>query len=134
MLRGIRTVPHVKVPQLGLWGAALCQNSLHQQPLRKSFEHVMLHWISLDMVQEDVGHQPGLTGRELHAKERVFVDGSLCSLVLRHSLILPQALNLTGSSPSFNWVIFQFSLGHSSDHRSAKPLGQEVAKGLSCLN
>lgn len=83
---GIKTVPH-NVPHSGLWGAAFCQNSLHQQPLRKNFEHVMLHWISLDMVQEDVGHQPGLTGRELQAKERVLSDGSLYSLVLRHTLI-----------------------------------------------
>lgn len=104
MSRGIRTVPRFKVSQSGVWGAALCQNSPHQQPLRKSFEHVMPHWVSLDMVQEDVGHQPGLTGRELHAKERVVVDGSLCSSVLRHTLILPQALNLTRSSPSFNLV------------------------------
>ena len=129
MSGGIRTVPHVNVPHSGLWGAGLCQNSLHQQPLCKSFEHVTLHWMSLDRVQEDVGHQPGLTGRELQAKERVLVDDLLCSLVLRHSLILSQALDLTRSSPGFNWVILQFSLGDSSAQRGAKPLGQEVAKG-----
>ncbi len=72
-----------------------CQGSPHQQPLRESFEQIMSHWIRLALVQEDVGHQSGLTGRELHAKKRVLVEDSLCSLMLRHTLILSQALNLT---------------------------------------